>query len=322
MKWFERLTGFAETDYASTQSRLKVVDGRLHSDATDRTYGAGRLQFVSLAELRDRSQNRSRNGRLQIGDLFGDIRCLHTDPANAGATIQVASQFNMLEMVSPRITPEHGVSRYESDPTQRPACAIAAGAGTIFRNYLVPMCDQIGQSAARQLDGLQGIGVEIGRQISTDPADLWQMKNGYALPEPAQLARIETHLRSLDEPARDALRGLLRVGYHADVEITETGAAQKTIVSQIYCSALPVSYSGIAAVNWSSFASLILEAAYEATFHCAILNAANGGSNRLLLTRLGGGAFGNRDEWIDTAIRRSTAMFKDCNLKILFVRRP
>ncbi|MCK5683507.1 hypothetical protein KAJ27_05280 [bacterium] len=48
---------------------------------------------------------------------------------------QVASQFNLLEMVSPGVTPEEGVGRYEHDHTQGPACAIACGVGTIYRNY-------------------------------------------------------------------------------------------------------------------------------------------------------------------------------------------
>ncbi len=50
---------------------------------------------------------------------------------------QVASQFNLLEMISPNVTPDDGIGIYENDPTQGPACAIACGAGTIYRNYLV-----------------------------------------------------------------------------------------------------------------------------------------------------------------------------------------
>jgi len=44
------------------------------------------------------------------------------------------------------------------------------------------------------------------------------------------------------------------------------------------CSALPVAYSGIPASEWAGFATLILEAAYEATVLSAVLNAARGGS--------------------------------------------
>ena len=33
------------------------------------------------------------------------------------------------------MTPEDGVTRYKDDPTQGPACAIAASAATMYRNY-------------------------------------------------------------------------------------------------------------------------------------------------------------------------------------------
>lgn len=43
------------------------------------------------------------------------------------AEFQVASQFNLLEMISPRIAPEQGVGIYAGDSTQGSAGAIAAG---------------------------------------------------------------------------------------------------------------------------------------------------------------------------------------------------
>jgi hypothetical protein len=43
---------------------------------------------------------------------------MHRSLDNAGALFQVASQFNLLEMVSPDVTPEQRVTRYESDPTK------------------------------------------------------------------------------------------------------------------------------------------------------------------------------------------------------------
>jgi hypothetical protein len=52
------------------------------------------------------------------------------------------------------------------------------------------------------------------------------------------------------------------------------------------------------------FASLVLEAAYEATMWAAVLNAQRCASNVVLLTFLGGGAFGNQSAWIVDAIRR------------------
>jgi len=80
-----------------------------------------------------------------------------------------------------------------------------------------------------------------------------------------------------------------------------------------------VSYTRLASSYWQPFATLILEAAYEATMWAAVLNAQRGASRRVLLTRLGGGAFGNRDEWIDAALRRSLAMMQNTDLDVRMV---
>ena len=51
----------------------------------------------------------------------------------------------------------------------------------------------------------------------------------------------------------------------------------------------------------------------------AIANARRSGSNIVLLTRLGGGAFGNDDEWIDAAIRRALRMVIESDLDVRLV---
>lgn len=75
---------------------------------------------------------------------------------------------------------------------------------------------------------------------------------------------------------------------------------------------------------WQPFAELVLEAAYEATLWAGVLNARRGTSHRasniVLLTRLGGGAFGNDDAWIDRALQRALDLAKDCDLDIRLVQ--
>ena|SRR5450759_772187 len=137
MDWFERLTGFRETDYEDTRTKLKVEGNRLRSLINGKSYGIGELELVSLKALRERGKSAGGSpGRLKVSVVTGDVRQMHRSPGNAGAMFQVASQFNLLEMVSPTVTPEQGVTRYQYDRTQGPACAIAAGAATIYRNYL------------------------------------------------------------------------------------------------------------------------------------------------------------------------------------------
>ena len=85
------------------------------------------------------------------------------------------------------------------------------------------------------------------------------------------------------------------------------------------CSALPVAYTGLARQRWSRFAPLVLEAAYEATLLAGLLNARRGGSNIVLLTHLGGGAFGNDPKWIDAAMRRALALLRGQDLDVRVV---
>jgi len=44
-------------------------------------------------------------------------------------------------------------------------CAVAAGAGTIFRNYFVPVDGLTGQREDRQIDCLREIGVALGAEL-------------------------------------------------------------------------------------------------------------------------------------------------------------
>jgi len=320
MDWFERLTGFREADYEETCSRLRIEGNHLFSPANGRKYAIGRLELPSLAELRDRAKPSRRKGdRIRVEVIQGDVRKLHQDPRYAGALFQVASQFNLLEMISPDVTPEDGVARYQHDRTQGPACAMAAGAATIYRNYFVPVGDATGQKTGRQLDMLEDLGEALGEATNQPVSELWSMRNGYALCSKSGIEHITKYLGSIPEIALDELRTKLRIGLHWDVEVTDVPGNQRPVVSQAFCSALPVAYSGIDASHWEAFACLVLEAAYEATLWAAAINAERTCSNVVLLTQLGGGAFGNRDSWIYSAAYRALDMVRDHSLDVKLV---
>jgi hypothetical protein len=323
MDWFETLTGFRESDYDDTRAKLKIKGNRLQSLVNGKDYGIGELELVSLESLRQRVSTAGKlPGKLQVSVVTGDVRQMHRLPENAGALFQVASQFNLLEMISPTVTPEQGVTRYQNDHTQGPACAIAAGAATIYRNYFAPVNGCYGQNAKRQIDGLAELGGALAAALNQPINALWEMKNGYALCTRSGLDSIAKYLESLELEQLDVLRGKLCVGIHRDVEVTE--GERRPIASQAFCSALPVAYTNVPAVLWEAFASLVLEAAYEATLFAAVLNAQRGASNVVLLTQLGGGAFGNHDEWIHAATRRSLGKMRafDLDVKLVSYRSP
>lgn len=320
MDWFEKITGFRETGYEETRARLEVEGEDLRSRVNGARYGIGQLELISLQTLRERAQpSADLPGRIRASVVTGDVRRMHRAPENAGALFQVASQFNLLEMVSPAVTPEQGVTRYAGDHTQGPACAIAAGAATIYRNYFAPTGDGHGQTATRQLDGLDDLGAALSGGTGLPVGELWTMRNGYALATRKGLDAIARHLESLPADRIDVLRGKLRIGIHRDVEVTEADGPDRPRVSQSFCSALPVAYTRVPPAHWQPFASLVLEAAYEATMWAAVLNARRGASNVVFLTLLGGGAFGNQSAWIHAAIRRALDMMRSCALDVRLV---
>ncbi len=319
MDWFERVTGFRETTHDETRAKLAVEGQQLKSLVNGRAYGIGKLELVSLKELRERAQAvQVPRGRLRVELVTGDIRPMHCLQDNAGALFQVASQFNLLEMTGPSVAPEDGVTRYQFDRTQGPACAIAAGAATIYRNYFVPIGQQIGQTRHKQLDGLAELGNALATRLNCPVGKLWAMQNGYAMCTGSGLALIAKYLGSCSGKHVDDLRDLLSVGLHWDVEVTDGDTETRPKVSQAFCSALPVSYS-VDSPNWQTFASLVLEAAYEATIWAAALNTQRDASNVVLLTTLGGGAFGNAEGWIIGAMRRALRIAHDLDLNVKLV---
>ncbi len=346
--WFERLAGFPEKSPSQVRSNLTANGPNLYSEVNGQTFRCGTLKIPSLADLRTETREAETGeaetseaeisgaetaeggalsgASLSLRQVVADVQDLCADPANEGALFQVASQFNLLEMTGPSVVPEDGVGRYERDQTQGPACAIAAGAGTIYRNYFAEVethtgkvesragqTDQVGQTAERQINCLEGVGAALGNEQE----DLWRMENGYALASDAGLRRVGEQLRRMSATKKDRLRGRLQVGIQEETEVTLPGAGHK--VTQVYGSALPVAYSAAPAELWAPFAKLVLEAAYEATLRAGIQNGKRSGGWTTYLTLLGGGAFGNRPEWIIGAIRRGLDACREWPLDVAIV---
>lgn len=312
--WFKKLTGFSEESPEQVRNNLKIYDNKLISKVNKAEYTFGKLEIPKLEELRNVTSKTEYNSKIKISEYVGDIQDIHKDYSNKGAFFQAASQFNLLEMFDPIITPEKGVGIYENDRTQGPVCAIACGAGTIYRNYFAKVGDQIGQTENHQIDCLKDIGVELKNEKS----NLWGMTNGYALANSIDaLKNISEQIRSKSEEEYEDLKGKLRIGIQWNTEVTIS--ENKQLVSQAYCSALPVSYSHIDSNYWSDFACLILEATYEATFWAALINYENTKNNEVFLTLVGGGAFGNKYEWIFNSIKKAIDKFSNTPLDIKLV---
>ena len=205
--WFEDLTGFVEKSPEQVRENLFVSGNRIKSAVNGRSYICGELHIPSLAELRSSfSLSQVPSGSIKVREVISDATSLHVDPDNAGALFQVASQFNLLEMPSQHVSPERGVGVYEQDLTQGPACAVAAGAGTIYRCYMADVNGQTGQTANNQIDCLLDMGIALGaddtqqsllrrRWTAGDVSPFEENRVNDPRPSARGLRKIRRHLR-------------------------------------------------------------------------------------------------------------------------------
>jgi len=312
--WFEDLVGFKEISPEQVRENIEIIDNKLVSKINNNEFIFGKLEIPSLEELRKKLDLTEKyDSKIRVSEVVGDIQEIHKDISNNNSVIQVASQFNLLEMISPYRTPEDGIGIYEYDKTQGPACAISCGAGTIYRNYFINVDGQIGQTASKQIDCLNDIGIEL----ENNKYNHWKMINGYALASREGLKLISEQIKAKSEYDYEILKGKLRIGVQWDSEVTLN--KNGNFITQVYCSALPVAYSNIEAELWTDFAKMILEATYEATFYVALKNYERTKNNKVFLTLIGGGAFGNKYDWIFGAIRKVIEKFSKTPLNIKIV---
>ncbi|KDO32584.1 hypothetical protein SPRG_03058 [Saprolegnia parasitica CBS 223.65] len=324
MEWFKTLFGFREKGlaYDEVQAKFEIVnETQLCSLTNGKTYDIGTFECLSLATLRDHAMCVGRLGHVRLTHAASkDVFLLHCDPRNRHATFQAASQFNCLEFAHPRARPEDGVTIYAHDMTQGPACAIAAGPGTVFRNYFAsPDADQQGQRAASQINNLE----DVEDMLDNERHQYFRVVNGYTDATNASLQRLNDVLETANT---DDLENALKVGVHWNVEVPfqaryrpSSPSSDKQLVTQVYCSAISCGYSYASATAWAPFASLVLRASYEATLWAAIINASITGSTQVFLTVLGGGVFGNKTAWILDAIAVAVAKCHAFDLDVVIV---
>jgi len=331
--WFRDLFGFDEIEYEETQRWLKVEGNMLYSHANEKSYQIGKFDTPSMRELRE-SVNVptavTNSSGLKLSAKISDVQNLLANKINMYATFQVASQFNCLEFISPQYVPEDGITGYVRDRTQGPACSIACGPATTFRNYFasVETIDgekRIGQVASHQLNNLRDFSKVIGND---EKNPYFFVQNGYSFASAESLDRLNE--TALQDPLDDEVLSTIRVGVHEDIQVTSSNWGRKDvsalgiIVTQVFSSACAMNYnSGSSIAQWENFARCVLYATYESTLLAAILNARrhNGkhASKTVYLSLVGGGAFGNPLQWIVDAIRRACEKFRNYDLNVVIV---
>lgn len=305
MDWFERLFGFREGTPDENRARLRVDGERMTSLVNGATFAIGRFEAPRVAELRARAAALpARPGGRFSHVAVGDVLRTHGDPEEHGSVFQAASQMNALEFVGPEVLPEHGVTGYAGDPTQGPACALAAAPATLWRHlYLpVPGAPEPGQSAAHQLDLLADLRAALG-----PAATGLLVRNGYTFAAPGALERIRARL---GEAPAESWTGAVRVAVHGPVQVVYASrwapAEPEQRVVQVYTAAPSVGYDRWPAEAWEPLAPLVLDAMFEGALLAAALAPPRpDGTRRVWLTRIGGGVFRNDPRWIDRALARA-----------------
>lgn len=251
------------------------------------TFPAGRFQTPSIGVLRQwalAARGGGRGTRVRLWVLEGaspatDIGSLQAT-AGPGTLFQVASQFNCLEAPGPFITP---ITRYFGDPTQGPRASISAFPGTFLRHYAAPGRD--GKCFVQTTDGPQ-----LNLLEAVCPPGVAHVRNGYLtssdIADPTALA---TALVSRFEE--------IRIGVHDDVPVVlgynwDGAVAGDRRIGQVFTSTFAGGgYSRIAPgdATYRPICTALLRAAYLGT----LLVAAALGRPKVVLTLIGGGAFGN-----------------------------
>eukprot|EP00397_Hematodinium_sp_SG-2012_P038182 GEMP01041498.1.p1 GENE.GEMP01041498.1~~GEMP01041498.1.p1 ORF type:complete len:354 (+),score=85.33 GEMP01041498.1:66-1127(+) len=324
--WFATLFGFNEENYAQTKGSFEVNAevNTLISKANGKSFGIGEFETPSVGELRERYRSgcvlaEDSSTKLKLRIVSGDVRSIIQDPANALSTFQVASQFNCLEFTAPSIVPEQGITRYQSDHTQGPACAMTCAAATVYRNYFAPTNGKTGQSRDNQIDNLADVKTYLGADFDMNTT------GGYTIASPEKLTSLNARIEKEPDDG-DQIVQRIRVGVHKDIDVTsgkafQSGAPQKC--TQVLASACSVSYNRGPPKLWKPFALLVLRAAYEGCLLAAIENkrrhTAKLGSGKCYLSMVGGGAFGNSTTWVSRAMEDVLIKYKHENIEVILV---
>lgn len=319
--WFEQIFGFKEKtgldgyEYTKSLFEYNPESYTINSKVNGRTFGCGIFNCPTVKELKQmvdlkKSQHPSKfYGKPTFNcEVVGDILTQHSKPENRGALFQAASQFNCLEFGGPNVTPEDGITNYQNDHTQGPACSLVTPAGTLYRNYFVEVTcpngsKQYGQTFNCQINNLENLQSIVGSQY-------FRVKNGYTNSSKTKLTELNSILES-NVGLKEKLTEELKVGVHFEqetifrerwVELNDPSFK----VSQVFSSALSIAYGGSHMMKlWIPLAEIILNGTYEATIYAGMLNYLKTGNKRVLLTQVGGGVFGNPPELITAAIQRA-----------------
>jgi len=323
----KRLIGFSDTQAGYAQAKqILAFDGRfITSTSNGKRFDIGEFEFLTLAELRSRFKTYQserdlpefgKNNRVYHNTpLMENVQEYMRNPEYNCALFQVASQFNLLEMGTPQMTPEDGVDVYWHDNTQGPACATATIGATLFRNYFVEHNGCEGQTADLQINGLGDVLSRLGLH----DGESYLYENGYVRLSKEDMVACSKKIKRLSEEERFELMGELSVGIHWGCQVNNAEAGMNQRLSLILCSGVPLGRYARPGVNLDdaeALGQLVQDGMQEATILAGALNQIKFGESKVVLTKLGNGVFGNPLHWVVSARNRALDLVP-CSLDVL-----
>ena len=322
--WFEKEFGFKESQYSFSEVRDQFDwDDKnfiLRSKINKREFSVGKFEMASIKELQDRYEalllksptlpNESKlKDSLKCHEIVSSVEYLIKDEENADAVFQVASQFNCLEMTGPSITPDKGITGYEWDHTQGPACALSCPAATLYRNYFLGLDSRNETNQVNLLEDVENL-------LENKENKYWYIQNGYCKAS-IHFGKLRPFLEENEKIHAEIVKKL-KIGIHWETEVSD----RKHRVCQVFCSGLPISYNRQSDEEWEIFAKLVLEGYYKGCLLVGAISALERKKEKVkvYLTMLGGGVFGNPEKWIKEAIEKSLGVVDSNLVEVIVVR--
>jgi len=299
MPWF---LGLQEEQLSADGVRQRIFDAdssTLLNESTSQRWPCGRFSLESVSDLAralsEASQTSMSEARVPLkvkdGIDIGDFQAtLRTEDC---AMVQIASNFNCVEVPSRSVLPDHGglVRGYATDRTQGPAASFGVPAASLLRaHYPFHHADmapgQWGQTEAKQIELLADVREYFGTCV-----------NGKVTLEGAERRVVGAEV--------DVVASEIKVGIHADAEVVFGRSKTRGALNVLPEPRAVVDQVLSASVNWHSpgcqpadgldnLTRCALRAAYQGAYLAAIRR----GRKNLYLTLIGGGVFGNPEAMI------------------------
>lgn len=306
----KEIIGITENELVNTSDREKYIediDGKLYFINGEKKVPIGDFSIYSIKNLRDKilyiPQSDDTTSHSKRGSSNGKRNCTFTILKNVDigvlqstlktedkALVQVASNFNCLEVPNRRIYPECGnlVDNADKDDTQGPAACFGPLAAYLYRTHFV-FNNREGQTFKKQIELLENVERYFGKCV-----------NGKLT-----LNNNESPITNID-----AVVNAIKIGLHTDVSVIygrdEHGTNYELdepyqLIDQCFNSTINMNdYDKLSTDKFRIICRTLLCAAYESVYLSAMIRQ----RRNLYLTMIGGGAFSNpQDIIIEELIR-------------------